>query len=121
MIKNKKVKNRMRIKKAVRKKIHGTPDRPRLSVYRSLNNIYAQVIDDISGRTIVQVSTLSPGLREALKSASPMEKSMRVGEELAKRALEHSITTVVFDRNGYRYHGRVKALAEAVRKGGLNF
>jgi large subunit ribosomal protein L18 len=121
MIKKSKVESRLRIKKSVRKKIHGTPERPRLSVYRSLNNIYVQLIDDLSGITILQVSTLSPELRESLKSASAMQKSVSVGEELAKRALEKDIKTVVFDRNGYRYHGRVKALADAVRKGGVQF
>ncbi len=121
MIKKSKVESRLRIKKAVRKKIHGTPERPRLSVYRSLNNIYVQVIDDLNGRTLLQVSTLMPELRESLKSASAMKKSVSVGEEVAKRALEKDIKTVVFDRNGYRYHGRVKALAEAARKGGLQF
>lgn len=121
MIKKTKVESRVRIKKAVRKKIYGTPGRPRLSVYRSLNNIYVQLIDDLSGATILQVSTLMPELRESLKSASAMQKSISVGEEVAKRALDKNIKTVVFDRNGYRYHGRVKALADAARKGGLQF
>jgi large subunit ribosomal protein L18 len=121
MIKNSKVRSRQRIKKAVRKKIHGTPERPRLSVYRSLNNIYVQIVDDLNGKTLLQVSTLSPELREPLKAASAMQKSISVGEAIAKRALENNITTVVFDRNGYRYHGRVKALADAARKGGLQF
>lgn len=121
MIKKNKIDSRLRIKKAVRKKIHGTPERPRLSVYRSLNNIYVQLIDDLSGTTLLQVSTQTPELRESLKKASAMQKSISVGEEVAKRALENNIKTVVFDRNGYRYHGRVKALADAVRKGGLQF
>jgi len=121
MIKNRRVASRLRIKKAVRKKIHGTPERPRLSVYRSLNNIYVQLIDDLNGKTLLQLSTLSPDLRDSLKSASAMEKSTTVGQEIAKRALEKDIKNVVFDRNGYRYHGRVKALADAARKGGLQF
>lgn len=121
MIKKTKTASRTRIKKAVRKKIHGTPDRPRLSVYRSLNNIYVQLVDDLSGKTILHVSTLSSDMRESLKSASAIEKSVSVGKEVAKRALEKDIKNVVFDRNGYRYHGRVKALAEAAREGGLRF
>jgi large subunit ribosomal protein L18 len=121
MIKKNKHNSRLRIKKSVRKKITGTSERPRLSVHRSLNNIYVQLIDDSEGKTLLQVSTLMPGLRDSLKTSSPMEKSKTIGEELAKRALDKNITTVVFDRSGYRYHGRVKALAEAARKGGLQF
>lgn len=121
MTKKNNIRSRSRIKKSVRKKIYGTPEKPRLSVYRSLNNIYVQLIDDLGGKTLLQVSTLTPELRDSLKSASAMQKSVSVGEEVAKRALDHNIKTVVFDRNGYRYHGRVKALADAVRKGGLQF
>jgi large subunit ribosomal protein L18 len=121
MIKKRERTSRLRIKKSVRTKISGTQECPRLSVYRSLNNIYAQLIDDVSRKTLLQVSTLSPELKETLKNATPMQKSEKVGEELARRAIEKNITRVVFDRNGYRYHGRVKTLADSARKGGLNF
>ncbi len=121
MIKRNRTNSRRRIKKSVRLKISGTGERPRLSVYRSLNNIYAQLIDDTKGVTILQVSTLMPDLRDSLKSISRIEKSKKIGEELAKRALEKNITSIVFDRNGFRYHGRVKALAESARKAGLSF
>jgi large subunit ribosomal protein L18 len=121
MIKKSKKTSRLRIKKSVRTKISGTETRPRLSVFRSLNNIYAQLIDDVNHRTLLQVSTLSPELNESLKNATRMQKSEKVGEELGRRAIEKNITNVVFDRNGYRYHGRVKTLADAARKAGLKF
>lgn len=112
----KRAKHKMRI----RKKITGTPDRPRLSVNRSLNNIYAQLIDDVNGITLVSASSISkdfPGKKEKGK----LWKSTEVGKLLAKNALEKSITNVVFDRCGYKYHGRIKAVAEGAREGGLKF
>ncbi len=105
----------------VRKKIHGTAQRPRLSVYRSLRHIYAQLIDDIAGQTLVSASTQEPSLREQLPVTMNKEAAQRVGELLAKRALEKGIESVVFDRGGYIYHGRVKALAEGARENGLKF
>ena len=94
----------------------GTPGRPRLSVYRSNKYIYAQLIDDFAGHTLAAASSLEDGI----EGEDPMEESRRVGEVLAQRADENGITKAVFDRSGYRYHGRVKALAEGARDGGLD-
>jgi large subunit ribosomal protein L18 len=105
----------------VRKKISGTAERPRLNVFRSLNNIYAQLIDDDKGATLVSASTLAPELKGKLPSSSNTAAATAVGELIAKKALEAGIKTVVFDRAGYIYHGRIKALAEAARAGGLEF
>jgi len=105
----------------VRKKVHGTPERPRLNVYRSLNEIYAQVIDDEGGRTVAAASTLDADVRSQRKGLSKTEQARLVGELIAKRAAEKGIKQVVFDRGGYRYHGRVRALAEAAREAGLEF
>ncbi len=125
MIKREFEKKRLRrekIRKRVRSKIFGTPERPRLSVYRSLKHIYAQIIDDTRGHTLVAMSSLSKEIRDEVKNAkTKTEVSRIVGLALAKKALEKGITKVVFDRNGYKYHGRVKALAEAAREGGLIF
>ncbi|CUU01178.1 LSU ribosomal protein L18P [Candidatus Thermokryptus mobilis] len=113
---------REKIRKRVRSKIFGTPERPRLSVYRSLKHIYAQIIDDTKGHTLVAMSSLSKEIRDKVKEVkTKTEVSRIVGLALAKKALEKGITKVVFDRNGYKYHGRVKALAEAAREGGLIF
>jgi large subunit ribosomal protein L18 len=113
---------REKIRKRVRSKIFGTSERPRLSVYRSLKHIYAQIIDDTKGHTLVAMSSLSKEIRDKVKEAkTKTEVSRIVGLALAKKALEKGITKVVFDRNGYKYHGRVKALAEAAREGGLIF
>jgi len=105
----------------VRKKISGTAERPRLNVFRSLKHIYAQIIDDDRGVTLVSASTLSPELRGQLKSGSNKEAAAAVGRLVAQKALERGIKKVVFDRGGYIYHGRVKALAEAAREAGLEF
>ncbi len=105
----------------VRQKIYGTPDRPRLNVYRSNNHIYAQIIDDIAGQTIVSASTLDKELKEKLSSTHNKEASKLVGELVGKRALEKGINEVVFDRGGYIYHGRIKELAEGAREAGLKF
>jgi large subunit ribosomal protein L18 len=105
----------------VRKKVHGTPERPRLSVFRTLKHIYAQVIDDTRGHTLAAASTLDPQLRDRLDGLKKMEQAKLVGELVAQRALQRGIKQVVLDRGGYLYHGRVKALAEAVREGGLEF
>jgi len=105
----------------VRKKISGTAERPRLNVFRSLKHIYAQIIDDDRGITLVSASTLSPELRGQLKSGSNKEAAAAVGRLVAQKALERGIKKVVFDRGGYIYHGRVKALAEAAREAGLEF
>ncbi len=105
----------------VRKRVHGTPQRLRLNVFRSSAHIYAQIIDDTAGRTLAAASSIDQELRESLAGKSKLEKSQAVGELIARRAREAGITRVVFDRGGYRYHGRVKAVAEAAREGGLEF
>ncbi len=105
---------------AIRKKVKGTTERPRLAVYRSLTNIYAQIIDDTQGKTLLSLSTLSKDL-DLDKKMKKTEQSYKVGYELGKLALEKGITTVRFDRGGFLYHGRVKALAEGARKAGLKF
>ncbi|MCB9676521.1 MAG: 50S ribosomal protein L18 [Alphaproteobacteria bacterium] len=107
---------RVRRKKHIRKVVHGTADRPRLTVFRSSKHIYAQLIDDESGRTLASASSLKSGEFGGNKDAAK-----KVGAELAKRALAASIETVVFDRNGYLYHGRVAALADGAREAGLKF
>jgi len=113
---------RFRSKIKIRKKISGTPERPRLTVYRSLNNIYVQLIDDTTGKTILAESSLSKELESEMKSVkSKRDKGKLVGISLAKKAIEKNIKSVVFDRNGYRYHGRVQAVAEGAREGGLQF
>ncbi len=109
---------RLRVKRSVRGKISGTPERPRLSVYRSNKHIYAQLIDDLAGHTLAAASSLEEGVDT---SAKPVEVSKIVGQRLAERAREAGIERAVFDRNGYRYHGRVRALAEGAREGGLQF
>jgi len=105
----------------VRKALAGTPERPRLAVFRSLNHIYAQVIDDLAGKTILAASDLDAGIRSARNGKKKSEVAALVGETLAQKAKQAGITSVVFDRGGFKYHGRVKALAEAARKGGLDF
>ena len=113
---------RHRRKLSVRKKIYGTADRPRLSVYRSLNQIYTQLIDDDQQRTLTAVSSLSPEVRKSLKGKkSKVDIGKMVGLLLAKKAAKQGIKKVVFDRGPYLYHGRVKAVAQGVREGGLEF
>ncbi len=105
----------------VRLRIVGLNSRPRLSVFRSNAHIYAQIIDDVAGRTLVSASTCDPGLRDRIKSSGSIEAAMLVGETLAERAKSIPIELVVFDRGGRLYHGRVKALADAARSAGLKF
>lgn len=111
----------IRRKYHVRKKVFGTPDRPRLSVFRSNRHIYAQIIDDTAGATLASASTGTKPLREQLNNAGNKKAAEIVGETIAKQALGVGIKCVCFDRNRYRFHGRVKALAEAARKAGLAF
>jgi large subunit ribosomal protein L18 len=107
---------------SIRKKVIGTQDRPRLSIYRSLNHLYAQLVDDSTGKTLAAVSTASVSLKDVIKNnAGNVKGAVILGEALAKECKTKGITKVVFDRSGYLYHGRVKALAEAARKGGLAF
>jgi large subunit ribosomal protein L18 len=111
----------LRRKYHVRKKVFGTPGRPRLSVFRSNRHIYAQIIDDVAGATLVAASTRAKCLREQLPTAADKKAAQVVGEAIAKQALGVGIKCVCFDRNRYKFHGRVKALAEAARKAGLVF
>lgn len=105
----------------MRSRLRGTPERPRLNVFRSLKHIYAQAILDTTGETLVSASTLSPELKGDLRIGGNVEAAKKVGELMAKKCLEKGIQKVIFDRNGYLYHGRVKALAEAARTKGLIF
>ncbi|MBI4279975.1 MAG: 50S ribosomal protein L18 [Armatimonadetes bacterium] len=105
----------------LRKRVSGTAERPRLNVFRSLTHIYAQVIDDREGRTLAAASTLDPEVRERARGLKKTERGKIVGELIAKRALARGVKQVVFDRAGYKYHGRVKALADAAREAGLAF
>jgi large subunit ribosomal protein L18 len=113
--------SRIRRHERVRKTVSGTPDRPRIAVYRSLAEIYAQVIDDEAGKTLASASTVDRELREKLKGLKKNEQARLVGEAVAKRAIEKGIKQVVFDRGGFQYIGRVKALADGARAAGLDF
>lgn len=112
---------RLKRKKRIRKKISGNPERPRLSVFRSSKHIYAQLIDDDNGVTLLAVSTLRPEVRQQEKVKGKIEDAKRVGKMIADGAKAKGITEVVFDRNGFLYHGRVRALATAAREAGLEF
>ena len=111
----KKVERRIKIKYRIRKKVNGTAERPRMSVFRSNKQIYVQIINDLTSKTLVSASSLG------LEAMPKIQQAQKVGEMVAEKAKAAGITTVVFDRNGYLYHGRVKELADAARKGGLNF
>lgn len=113
-----KVDRRQRLKYHIRKKVKGSAERPRLSVFRSNTSIYAQIIDDVQGITLVSASSTDLGER---KENSNVEVALQVGKKIAQKAQEAGIQAVVFDRNGYLYHGKVKALAEGAREGGLKF
>lgn len=112
---------RLKRHRRVRKKVLGTAERPRLNVYRSLCNIYAQVIDDTQAVTLASASTIDSELRGQIKSGGNAESAKLVGELVAKRAIDKGIKQVVFDRGGYKYHGRVQSLADAAREAGLEF
>jgi len=113
-----KLTRRDRIKMGIRKRLSGSPERPRLSVYRSNKGIYAQIIDDVTGKTLVSASSLS---KEFSATGNKVEQSVAVGKMVAEKAVAAGIKQVVFDRNGYLYHGRVKSLADGAREGGLIF
>jgi large subunit ribosomal protein L18 len=117
----KRLSGRLRRKLRVRQKVRGTEERPRLTVYRSLRHTYAQVINDITGHTLAAASTLSKELQGQLGATGNTEAAQAVGALVAQKALEQGITKVVFDRNGFLYHGRIKKLAEAARQKGLEF
>lgn len=113
-----KLSRRDRIKKGIRKRVSGSSERPRLSVFRSNKGIYAQIVDDVTGKTVVSASSLS---KDFASNGSKSDQSVAVGKLVAQKAIAAGITAVVFDRNGYLYHGRVKSLAEGAREGGLIF
>lgn len=110
---------RSKIKQRIRKTIKGTPEKPRLTVFRSNREVYAQLIDDVNNKTLLTVSSLTKDI--ASQKLSKIEKSKNVGKLIAEKSIEKGITNVVFDRNGYLYHGRVKILAESAREAGLKF
>lgn len=121
MVKDKKELQRLKRHQRIRLKIRGTSQRPRLVVSRSLKNLYAQVIDDTQNRTIFSLSTLDKEIKDKFPCAGNVKAAEFFGEVFARRAKEKGITKIVFDRAGYLYHGRIKAFAEALRKGGLQF
>ena len=120
---SKESRQKIRVKKhmKIRNRFSGTAERPRLAVFRSNNHLYAQVIDDVAGKTLVSASTLEKDIKAELKNTDDIEAATKVGDVVAKRALEKGIKAVVFDRGGYIYHGKVKALADAAREAGLEF
>ncbi len=112
---------RLKRKKRIRTKVSGTQERPRLTVFRSAKHIYAQIIDDAAGQTLISASTVEKQIREKEKAASKVASADEIGKLVAERALKKGISSVVFDRNGYKYHGRVKALSDGARETGLDF
>jgi large subunit ribosomal protein L18 len=112
---------RERRKLRIRRKISGTAERPRLSVFRSAKHIYAQVVDDVSGKTVAHASTLSRDVRDGISESTKVDAAKSVGQTIAKLLLAKGIDSIVFDRNGYLYHGRVRALADGARSAGLKF
>ena len=112
---------RLRAHKRIRKKLSGTSERPRLSVFRSIKGIYVQAIDDVEGRTLAAASTAEEEFKKTGKSGGNIDAAKTVGDFIAKRLLEKGVSEVVFDRGGYVYHGRIKALADAAREAGLKF
>ncbi len=116
-----KEKRRQRRKLHIRRKVTGTPERPRLTVTRSLKHMFAQIIDDVAGVTLVAASTQQKDVREQLKNGENVAAAKLVGKTIAERAKAKGIGAVVFDRNGYLYHGRIKAVADGAREGGLKF
>lgn len=107
--------------KRIRRKVQGTPEKPRLCVFRSLNHIYAQVIDDVNHNTLASASTLETEVRDSIKDGSKMDAAKAVGTSVATKALAQGISEVIFDRNGYKYHGKIAALAVSAREAGLKF
>ncbi len=112
---------RLKVKARIRKTVSGTPEAPRISVFRSNKHIYAQIIDDVNGLTLVSASTKNKEIVEKIEGLNKSQQAELVGKTLAEKALNSNLKNVIFDRNGYKYHGRVKALAEGARKGGLIF
>ena len=120
---SKKNRSEVRVNKhrRIRSRLSGTPEQPRLAVFRSNNHMYAQIIDDVAGNTIVSASTLQADVKDGLTKTNNVEAATKNGEVIAKKALDNGIKTVVFDRSGYIYQGKVKALADAAREAGLEF
>ena len=116
-----KIKARLARKNRVRKQVSGTPERPRLTVYKSVKHIYVQIVDDTTGQTLAAASSMGRDVRDDLKKTATVEAARIVGLAIGRKALSRDITKVVFDRNGYPYHGKVKALADAAREAGLQF
>jgi large subunit ribosomal protein L18 len=116
-----KVEARQRRKRRIRKKVHGTPTKPRLTVFKSLRQIYAQLVDDTQQKVITGISTLNKEVGAGLKNGGNNDAAKLVGEAIGKKAIGLGITEVVFDRNGFKYHGRIKALADGAREAGLKF
>jgi large subunit ribosomal protein L18 len=121
MDRKEKTEARLKRKKRIRKKVSGTANRPRLCIFRSLRNIYAQLVDDSTGKVITGVSTLTAEVKSDMKYGGNAESAKKIGEVIAKKALDLGIKEILFDRNGFKYHGRVKALAEGAREAGLIF
>jgi len=119
--KNPRLEARLKRKRRISRRVRGNTDRPRLNVFRTSRHLYAQVIDDVAGRTVAAASTLSPEIRGQEKVKGKIEDAKRVGKLIAEKLLAKGITKVVFDRNGFLYHGRVEALAAAAREAGLQF
>ncbi len=117
--KNKKVMARIKRHRRIRKKVFGTPDRPRVSVYKSLRHIYAQVIDDTAGKTLISASTLTKNIEGKIKGKTKKEKAKEIGILLGKMVKEKDINKLRFDRGGFKYHGRVKSLAEGLKESGI--
>ncbi len=113
--------SRVKVRRRIRGRVEGTPERPRLAVYRSEKHIYAQAIDDMAGHTLAAASTLDGECKAQLKGSGNVSAAQVIGKAIATRLLAKGIDSVVFDRGGYRYHGRIKALADAAREGGLKF
>lgn len=121
-LQEKKASTRLRRKRSIRKKINGTETRPRLTIFKSSMHIYAQVINDETGVTLASASTIDKDIKTLIKAdMTKIEKSKLIGKKIAERAISNKITSVAFDRNGYIYHGRIKALADSAREAGLNF
>lgn len=118
--KNERKDNRLRRKRRIRKKVNGTSERPRMTVFRSNRHIYVQIVDDVAGRTLVSASTVEAELASQFADKDKKEQATIIGKTVASRALEEGIKSVVFDRNGYIYHGRVAAVANGAREAGLN-
>lgn len=116
-----KIKARLARKSRVRKQVSGTTERPRLTVYKSVKHIYVQIVDDTTGQTLAAASSMGRDVRDDLKKTATVEAARIVGLAIGRKALSRDITKVVFDRNGYPYHGKVKALADAAREAGLQF